>query len=173
MRNIFILCLFLNTFFVSANESQTEKEVNHLLLNSYYNSITQLGEAESTCSGKLAPVLPIDLFKDITLTKNELSKILSYSYLQQSLDCTKSAMYEYFRNATLLRLRGNSDKITKMVVASDKLLSISYGLYLESKVEYMKLSPELRKMVEQLPELQRPFEPMLSSELLEKNFENN
>jgi len=166
MKNSFIFIILTISFY---NEANVEAEAHTLLLHNYHKSINEL--SLNKCGNKVSPVLPADLFKGINLTKSQISKVLVFHHDQAYLKCTKLLRYEYLLNATLLRLQDKSNKTQKMIAESDNLLTFAYRLYLESKIEYMKLSPKLRKKVEQLPELQHPFEPMLSSELLEKNNE--
>lgn len=152
-----LLLIFISTSAFSSSEVVYKQS----LLNKYFESIEIVKKQEKACKVS-AIILPKDTFKRVKISEEELSVVLNYFYFKSEVSCSKDALHDYYAASVLLRL---SDKKTeKTISTSDELISLTYKQFIKAEMNFSRLPIELKKQVEKIELLNKPFLPLESLE---------
>jgi len=140
---------------------------NEIPLSTFFNDFNQkianLAAQEKMCSNKTR-VLNKDIFQDIKVSPEEISVILEYKDMNAFISCSNDKRLEYYKASILLRLSSNN--YTDALNSSDELISLHEFWLLKAKVKYEKIDPEVRKLIDAIEELDKPFNLVTSHEVL-------
>jgi len=168
MKMIFISFIAFMTLQASANVE--DHALNQKLLAAYHQGIATYGKFVEKCDEKKAPILPGNLFDGFKFTEQEMQTVFNYFRSKAYAKCTMKGLNNYLLHATVLKVKTNTEHATKMIAASDELVTYSYVSYVKDEMKYKALSKIVRDKVEKLPELQKLFNAMESYENLSKSY---
>ncbi len=149
---------------ISCPAISNEIPVN-MFFTEFNQKIANLAEQEKICSNK-ARVLNKDTFQNIKITPKEIQVILEYKDLNAFISCSNEKRLEYYKASVLLRLSSNVYADT--LDSSDELISTHEFWLLKAKKEYETIAPEIRKKLDAIKELDKPFNLITSYEVLSK-----
>ena len=118
---------------------------------------------EEMCSDK-ARVLNKDIFKGINVSSEDISVILEYKDMKAFIVCSNKERLGYYKASILLRL--SSTNYTDALNSSDELISLHEFWLIKSKAKYDKIASGLRKEIDLIKDLDKPFNLITSYELL-------
>ena len=155
--NKFYFCVFLS-FPVASNEMPIS-----YFFTDYNKKIANLAAKEVVCSDKTR-VLNKNIFKGIKISSEDISVILEYKDMNAFISCSNNERLEYYKASILLRL--SSTNHTNVLNSSDELISLHEFWLLKSKDKYEKIDSGLRKEIDLIKELDKPFNLITSYEIL-------
>lgn len=157
--NKFYFSLLLSFPAVSNNIPSSDLFIN------YNEKVANLAAKELMCSGK-SRVLNKNIFNGITLTSEEVNVILEYKDTNAFILCSNYERLEYYKASVLLRL--TSPEHADSLNSSDELISYHDIWLLKSKREYEKINSDIRKKIDAIKALDKPFNIIASHEVLTK-----
>jgi len=129
----------------------------------YNKKIVNLAAQEEICSDKTR-VLNKNIFKDIKVSSEDISVILEYKDMNAFILCSKNERLEYYKSSILLRL--SSSSYTDALNSSDELISLHEFWLLRSKAKYDKIDSGIRKKIDLIKDLDKPFNLITTYEIL-------
>lgn len=140
----------------------SDAAVSHAL-NDFNDAVVLVNEVETQCYSDRA-ILDSNILDGLELSAGQTRTILSYFYYRNLAECTETAVSHFLLKAAVLA--SLNPGVADDVRESNALIMQPHVSAVEREVDYLQLPTDLREHLDNIEALKKPFDLMLSADLL-------
>lgn len=127
------------------------------------HSLKAYADKEQACAASKS-VLPEDALKGVSLSKQQLTDVLSYFYLKTLYDC--SAVESSALVSKLIAYQSLAGQMSSDADQAGKIIASDLAKLWQAEAKFVQLDPEVRLQLSGIQALAEPFDMIQSAERL-------